>query len=81
MDAIGISYIREKWFDDCRGETGRVLPFDFFLPDYNTIIEFDGEQHFTPKFNKETFEATVKNDKIKNDFCLTKNIKLIRNNE
>ena len=59
LDAIGISYIREKWFDDCRGETGRVLPFDFFLPDYNTIIEFDGEQHFTPKFNKETFEATL----------------------
>jgi hypothetical protein len=23
-----------------------LLRFDFYLPDYNTLIEYDGKQHF-----------------------------------
>ena len=25
------------------------LPFDFYLPEYNICIEYDGIQHFIPK--------------------------------
>ncbi len=25
------------------------MPFDFYLPEYNILIEYDGEQHTRPK--------------------------------
>lgn len=79
LEKKNIKYIREKRFDDCRNKY--PLPFDFYLPELNTCIEFDGEQHFKPieKFGGEkTFIRTQKHDKIKNKYCLKHNIKLIR---
>lgn len=75
-----VKYIREKTFVDCRG-IKRPLPFDFYLPDYNICIEFDGIQHYKPveRFGGiEGFNEIVKNDNIKNNYCLLNNIKLIR---
>jgi very-short-patch-repair endonuclease len=75
---------REKTFDDCiNTKTGRYcrkLRFDFFLPNIDTIIEYDGEQHFKPstKFGGGKFETTLENDQIKNEYCLENGIKLIR---
>jgi len=57
------------------------LPFDFYLPEYNTCIEYDGLQHFYPVEvfgGEETFKKRQLLDKIKTSFCLNKNIKLIR---
>lgn len=54
------------------------------IPDKNYIIEFDGPQHFkavgwgSKSQIKATFERTVKNDKIKNNYCAQHNIPLIR---
>lgn len=74
-----IKFIRQKRFKDCRFQ--RPLPFDFYLPDYNTCIEFDGEQHFN-KFRFELDESrlikTKKRDIIKNNFCEKNNINLLR---
>lgn len=41
LKLLKIQYKAEKWFIDCRNK----LPykFDFYLPDYNTIIEVHGE--------------------------------------
>ena len=36
----------QKKFDWCKGKSGYYLRFDFYLPDYNIIIELDGNQHF-----------------------------------
>lgn len=61
-----INYSTEKRFDKCRSI--RPLPFDFYLPDYNICIEYDGEQHF----NKTNFfyrEQIKFRDNIKNTFC------------
>ena len=75
---------REKTFEDCvntkEGKYCRPLRFDFYIPEINTIIEFDGEQHFRPskKFGGEKFDTTKENDKIKNEFCEKNNINLIR---
>ena len=55
--------------------------FDFYLPLLNTCIEFDGKQHFEPiDFfgGVDSFVENKNRDKIKNDFCLKQNIKLIR---
>lgn len=79
-----IVYEAEYRFDDCADE--RQLPFDFYLPELNTAIEYDGEQHFGPvRFGQytedialEKFEQAQKHDAIKNKYCETHNINLIR---
>lgn len=45
LDDMGISYEREKRFPDCR-DVG-VLRFDFYLPQYNLLVEYQGQQHYT----------------------------------
>lgn len=72
-----INFIAQKWFKDCRDVN--PLPFDFYLPDKNTIIEFDGRQHFgETKYFSYSYEKTKDHDEIKNEYCNKNNIKLIR---
>jgi very-short-patch-repair endonuclease len=74
---------REKTFDDCfnskQGRYCRELRFDFYLPNQNTLIEYDGEQHFVKRGKYgEKFETLQENDIIKNKYCKDRDIKLIR---
>lgn len=39
-----IKYIPQKTFDNCRYKY--VLRFDFYLPEYNLLIEYQGRQHY-----------------------------------
>lgn len=83
-----ISFIPEFKFIDCKNY--RQLPFDFAIFDVYSnlsyLIEYQGPHHYKPtRFNgisleiaKENFLRTIKNDKIKNDYCLKNNIKLIK---
>lgn len=66
----------KKRFDGCKNQ--KKLPFDFYLNDFNIIIEYDGIQHFKPSFNEKEFKNIKVNDEIKNKFCKDNNIKLIR---
>lgn len=74
-----IKYERYKKFDDCKNKLR--LPFDFYLPDFNMCIEFDGIQHFEPvkRFGGVSeFEKVKLRDKIKDEYCRNNNIKLVR---
>lgn len=74
-----IFFIKNKFFKKCRNK--KLLPFDFFIPSLNTCIEYDGVQHFMPVSlfgGGRAFEEQQRRDKIKTDFCLKNNIKLIR---
>lgn len=71
-----IVFEQEKRFLDCKDKS--VLPFDFYLPLHNMCVEFDGQQHFSPKFGDESFQSTLSHDKIKNEYCQNNGIKLIR---
>lgn len=55
---------------------------DFYLPQYNMIIEFDGQQHFNYNNRgwntKKNHIETLRRDQIKNQFCKDNKIKLIR---
>lgn len=79
LDVNKIIYKKEYRFNDCRYKL--PLKFDFYLPDYNTCIEYDGEQHFK-KYHKwdddSNFEIRIKRDQIKNDYCENNNINLLR---
>ena len=64
-----------------RNERCILLTFDFYLPNNNTIIEYDGRQHYEPVNyfgGKESFQRQVTLDAIKNDFCKDNKINLIR---
>ena len=60
----------------------RKLKFDFYLPQYNACIEFDGEQHFRSLSKHwggdEGFIKRQLADRMKNDFCELYNIPLLR---
>ena len=79
LDKHNITYEPQKRFDDCKDIN--ALPFDFYLPDYNIAIEYDGKQHFEPIEyfgGQKAFEYTQKHDNIKNEYCKNNNIKLLR---
>jgi very-short-patch-repair endonuclease len=81
LDRLGIVYIEQFCFDDCKDK--RKLRFDFYIPSRNTCIEYDGEQHSKPVEifgGKEGYENTKKRDNIKNKYCKEHNIALIRIN-
>jgi len=76
LEKYNINYISEKSFDS-------RLRFDFWLPNLNTIIEFDGKHHFQSieYFGGEsTFKKVILNDQLKNDYCKNNKIFLIRIN-
>jgi hypothetical protein len=58
----------------------QTLPFDVYVPLYNLVIEYDGEQHFDIKhsFDKSKFWVTIYHDAIKNAYCEDNNINLLR---
>jgi len=79
IDKYKIIYEREKKFSDCMVK--RPLSFDFYIPSLNTCIEYDGSQHFFPcKYfgGDHSFKKLLMRDKVKNNYCTLKNIKLIR---
>lgn len=65
---------------------GHNFRFDYYLPDYNLMIEYDGEHHYMPipygsMTNEEAEEVLEKRrlyDRIKDDYCEDHNINLLR---
>ena len=73
-----ISFIRQYKFNDCRNI--KPLPFDFYLPDFNTCIEFNGGQHYNSVEywgGEETLKNVQYRDNIKMEYCKNNNIPLI----
>lgn len=78
LEENNISFIPQHKFPDCKNIL--PLPFDFYLPDYNMCIEFNGIQHYKPvkHFNgEEGLKARQINDKIKKEYCFNNNIPLV----
>lgn len=75
-----IPFITQKRFDSCIfPETNKQLVFDFYLPEQNLLIEYDGEQHFHEIRNdRYDFQGLQKRDAFKNNWCIENNIKLVR---
>ena len=74
-----INYIKQKIFKSCKHK--KHLPFDFYLPDYNLCIEYDGKQHYESVEywgGEKEFKNIQIRDKIKNKYCKDNNIKLVR---
>ena len=82
MDKMGVKYEKEKRFEDCKNI--RILPFDYYIPNFNTCIEVDGEFHYYKNTSysnirpSSSYEEVHKRDLIKDEYCKANNINLIR---
>lgn len=83
MRINNIEFIPQYSFNDCKYI--HKLNFDFYIPNKNICIEFDGEQHFNiinhssdPDKNIKRLQDIKLRDSIKNKYCEDNNIKLIR---
>lgn len=78
LESKGITFIQQKTFAGCAHKG--LLKFDFYLPDHNIAIEFQGRQHFEEVScfgGEEGFQETLLRDQIKEDYCKTNFIELI----
>lgn len=84
LDEHSVFYLTQHIFQDC--VYIHYLPFDFYLPQLNLCIEYDGLQHYEPcTFGGIALSEAEKalalcqlKDKIKTDYCQTHGIKLLR---
>ena len=84
LEKHDIKYNYDYKFDDCINK--KCLKFDFYLPDYKTCIELDGEHHYMPvRFKGISEERALERhlytkslDIIKNNYCIEQKINLIR---
>lgn len=75
----GYDFKEQVRLKDCKHI--RPLPFDFGIyadGKLIALIEYDGIQHYYPKFGDKQFKNTQRNDNIKNIYCEENKIPLIR---
>lgn len=78
LKLLGTSYECQKTFDDLSDKTN--LSYDFFIPDQNILIEYQGIQHYqsVDHFGGEArFELQQKHDKMKDDYAKSHHYNLI----
>lgn len=74
-----ISFTTQHSFRNCMDK--RELKFDYYVPAVNTAIEYDGELHYKSVSHfggEEYLQAIQRRDKIKTEYCVDNNIRLIR---
>lgn len=85
LEENNISYIPQKKFDGLIGVGGRKLSYDFFLPDYNILIEYQGRGHYEPVnfanrerlTGEQQFEKQIEHDKRKRNYAKENGYELI----
>lgn len=74
-----IKFDKQKNFKGMRYK--QPLFCDFYLPNYNLVVEYDGHLHFEPveyMGGQKTFEKTQNRDAVKNKYCLENDINILR---
>jgi ssDNA-binding Zn-finger/Zn-ribbon topoisomerase 1 len=78
LKSHNIKFKQQKTFDGLKDV--RNLKCDFYLKDYNTVIEFNGRQHYEPVMafgGEQSFLETLRRDNIKREYLKKNNIKLL----
>lgn len=78
LERHNVVFETQKRFKDCVDQ--RPLPFDFYLPEYNMLIEYQGAQHYMATRRMGDEEGLIyrqKHDCIKREYCKTKKINLL----
>jgi len=77
LNKNNIKFISQYKFNNCKYK--KSLIFDFYLPNYNVCIEFNGVQHYKPVEyfgGLMSFLMQKEKDKIKAEYCQENNIPL-----
>lgn len=80
LDKNNIKYIQQKKYKDLIGLGGGKLAYDFYLPGYNLLIEYQGRQHKEPVkgfVEGELFEYVKEHDRRKKEYAERHNIQLL----
>jgi len=81
LDNNKINYISQKTYDGLVGVGNGLLSYDFYLPKYNLLIEYQGEQHekYIKGFHKfkKDFINQKEHDRRKNEYTKLHNINLL----
>lgn len=74
-----INYIHQKSYKGLTGFGGRLLSYDFYLPDFNMLIEYQGEFHDgTAKImSDEDFKIRQEYDNRKRNYAENHNVNLL----
>lgn len=78
LTKLMIPYDTQKTFEECKNIN--KLPFDFYVGDFNLLIEFQGRQHFEAVEifgGEEQFQKQQLHDNIKKQFCIDTGYKLL----
>ena len=83
LKKLNINFEIEKHYNNLRGEKNGLLRYDFYLLDFNTLIEYDGQQHFDRIFcnkyyGRDYYDTLKIHDHKKSRYCRKHGIKLIR---
>jgi len=73
-----IPFVNQKKFFNCKNI--KELPFDFYLPNHNICIEFNGLQHYKSIRQwggEKGLKRRKKHDKIKKEYCKKNEINLV----
>ncbi len=83
MESKGVEFMPQKIFEGCVFK--HLLKFDFYLSNYNVVVEYQGQGHYYPvcfggisieRANK-NFEEQLIRDEIKREYCKNNNIDLL----
>lgn len=80
LDDNNIKYQQQKSFIGLKGTGNKCLTYDFYLPDYNVLIEYQGEQHYKPIEHfggEEHYNRQIEHDKRKRQYAQNNNYLLI----
>lgn len=75
-----ILFEKQKKFSELTGVNGGLLSYDFYLPNHNILIEFQGKQHYEPidRFGGEKHFTTQRiHDERKREYAKTNQINLL----
>ena len=72
-------YIYQQSYDDLLGINGGYLSYDFYLPQYNLLIEYQGEFHdgSADQQTEEEFEIQKEHDRRKREYAKSHGINLL----
>ncbi|MGL5717657.1 MAG: hypothetical protein ACRCX2_31890 [Paraclostridium sp.] len=77
LKELGIEFTNEKKYVNLKGIKNRALSFDFYLPEFNLLVEYDGEYHYRND-DEDKLKSQQENDKKKNEYAFRNNIDLLR---
>lgn len=79
LDTNSIEYMFQKTYDDLLGINGYLLRYDFYLKDYNLLIEYQGQFHdgSTGEYSQVNLSYQQEHDRRKRKYAEKNNIKLL----